>query len=361
MIKVLIVEDSRVVSEYLEFILSNDPAIEVIGNVSNGKAAIDFIENQKPDIITMDVDMPIMNGLEATRIIMSTNPIPIIVVTASRNSLEMNITMEALAAGALSVIDKPLGIGHQNEQERTEKLLSMVKVLSEVKVIRRIPKKNNKIAIQPSVKLQISFKKFNNKKIVAVGISSGGPHVLERIFSKITSDFPYPIVVVQHITEGFIDGLAKWLNGLLQIPVHLAKLNESLLPGNMYFAPDKHHMQIRSLKVKLVTCGYEPGKLCPSVEQLFHSLSLNHAPDTIAMIMTGMGKDGAEELKLLREAGAITIAQNKESSLVHGMPGEAIKIGAAEYVLSPDEIANLLFEIEKHANEIKRSVNESKV
>ena len=350
MIKVLIVEDSRVVSEYLEYILNSDPQIQVIGNVSNGKQAIDFIKDNKPDLITMDIDMPIMNGLEATRIIMSTMPIPIIVVTASRNTREMKITIEALAAGALSVIEKPVGIGHPNEKDKKDKMITMVKVLSTVKVVTRKPIKVTKPQEKPLVRKYIpSLKTFYNKKIVAVGISSGGPNVLVKIFSKITGQFPYPIIVVQHITEGFLEGLVSWLGRLSMIPVHVAIDLETILPGHIYFAPDHHHLGIIDFKIKLVECSNKPGCLCPSVAHLFKNLAMNYGEDTIAMILTGMGSDGANELKMLRDAEAVTIAQDKESALVHGMPAEAIKLGAAEYIQNPEEIADLLYEIERHS------------
>ena len=349
MIKVLIVEDSRVVSEYLEYIISQDPKIQVIGNVSNGKQAIDFIKENKPDVITMDIDMPIMDGLEATRIIMSTTPAPIIIVTASRNTRELKISMEALASGALSIIEKPAGIGHHNEKANKDKLLTMIKVLSEVKVITRKPVKEKIPQIKRvSDKRQPSLSKFYNKKIVAIGISSGGPQVLKKIFSKITENFPYPILVVQHITEGFLEGLVNWLSRLLFIPVHIAAEVETILPGHIYFAPDHHHLGISDFKIKLIECENRLGNLCPSVAHLFSSLAKNYGKDTIAMIFTGMGTDGAKELKILRDAGALTIAQDKASSLVHGMPGEAIKLGAAEYIQDTDEIADILLSLEKN-------------
>ena len=350
MIKVLIVDDSRVISEYLEYILNSDPKIQVIGNVSNGKQAIDFIKDNKPDLITMDIDMPIMDGLEATRIIMSTTPVPIIVITASRNTREMKITMEALAAGALSVIEKPVGIGHPNEKDRKDKMITMVKVLSEVKVVTRKSKRETKPEVKTLVHEHIpSFKTFYNKKIVAVGISSGGPQVLEKIFSKITGQFPYPIIVVQHITEGFLDGLVSWLGRLTMIPIHIATDVETILPGHIYFAPDNYHLGIIDFRIKLVECSNDPSFLCPSVAHLFSKLAMNYGKYTIAMILTGMGSDGSKELKMLRDAGAVTIAQDKESSLVHGMPGVAIELEAADYVLNPNEIADLLYKIEKHS------------
>ncbi|MFH1052269.1 MAG: chemotaxis-specific protein-glutamate methyltransferase CheB [bacterium] len=347
MIEVLIVEDSRVVSEYLYYILSKDPEIQVIGNVSNGKKAIEFVKEHKPDVITMDVDMPIMDGLEATGIIMSTTPVPIIMVTASRNAKESRIAMEALAAGALSVIEKPAGIGHPDEEKQQKELLKMVKLISEIKVITRRPHLYKKPdSITQFKKAEVSFDDFYRKKIVAVGISSGGPVVLQKIFSKITKQFPLPILVVQHITSGFLDGLVNWLNDTLRIPIHAAVDNETVLPGHIYFAPDGHEMAVdKTGKIILTRCRLNNG-ICPSVAHLFNSIANEYVNNSITMILTGMGSDGAKELKLLRDAGSITIAQDKESSMVHGMPGVAINLDAADYILNPEEIAEILYKIE---------------
>lgn len=350
MIKVLIVEDSNVVKEYLEFILNSDPKIQVIGTVSNGKQAISFIKENKPDVITMDIDMPVMDGLEATRIIMETNPIPIIIVTASRNAFETKITMEALASGAISVIEKPNGIAHPDEHIRIDKFITMVKVLSEVKVIKRrkVVKRTRRALKKSDEGIDtLNLQDFLNKKILCIGISSGGPQVLKKIFSKITGQFPYPIIIVQHITEGFLEGLTSWLGRLLMIPVHFATDLEKILPGHIYFAPDLHQLEIVNFQIKLTKCEHKAGSLCPSVAHLFNNLAKNYGRFTIAMLLTGMGSDGSKELKMLRDASAVTIAQDSESSLVHGMPGEAIKLGGAKYIQNPDEIADLLYDIEK--------------
>ena len=349
MVKVLIVDDSRVVSEYLEYILGTDPQIQVIGNVSDGMQAIEFLKRNKPDIITMDIDMPVMNGLEATRRIMSSTPVPIIVVTGSRNAREVQITMEALAAGALSIIKKPVGIGHPKEEERSEKLLTMVKILAKVKVITRRPQPIRKPEQKPvSLKPKPSIVDFNNKKIIAIGVSSGGPPVLQEIFSKITENFPFPILVVQHITEGFLEGMVNWLSRTVMIPIRIATADETILPGHIYFAPDKYQMGVNSTgKIKLSNCINKKG-LCPSVAHLFNSIAVEYKKHSISIILTGMGEDGAKELKILRDAGSITVAQDKESSLVHGMPGVAIKLGAADYVLNSEEITDILKEIERY-------------
>ncbi len=348
MINVLIVGDSRVVSEYLYYILSRDPQIQVIGNVSNGKAAIEFIKTNKPDVITMDVDMPIMNGLEATRIIMSTTPIPILIVTASRNSNEMAISIEALAAGALAVIAKPVGLTHPKAEELALKLISMVKLMSEVSVVTR---KTKPIIINSPKDL------YNNRKIigeeslmpdlVAIGVSSGGPQTLQKIFSRISGEFPAPIVVVQHIAQGFLNGLVNWLGDIVRIPVHIAVEDELLRPGHIYFAPDGFHMGVTIYgRVKLERNGEKNG-LCPSVAHLFSSVAKEYGERALGILLTGMGSDGARELKLMLDAGAITIAQSKESALIFGMPGVAVQLGAAKYVLSAEEIAIVLNDIEK--------------
>lgn len=354
MIKVLIVEDSKTVSQYLQFILNSDPEIEVVGNVANGKEAISFIENNKPDIVSMDIDMPLMNGLEATRRIMATNPLPIIIVTVSRNAHKKNISFEALAAGALNVIHKPVGIGHPKEEEKTKAFLSMIKTYSQVKVITRkyksyekIPKEKRSVCSTNTNKPFVE--QFLNKKYLAIGVSTGGPRVLTKVLSKITNKFPYPILIVQHISLGFIENMTTWLNNTLQIPVSVAKQDEIPLPGHVYFAPDNFQFGIYNNKIKLTKCEIEMN-LCPSVEHLFNSLSNTNAHETIAFLLTGMGNDGAESLTKLKSRGAITIAQDEESSLVFGMPKEAIKMGGVNFILNPEQIADLLKETENINN-----------
>ena len=360
MIKVLIVEDSRTVSQYLEYILSSDPEIEVIGNVPNGKMAIEFVEKNKPDIITMDIDMPVMNGLEATRRIMSTTPVPVIVVTASRNAYEVNISIEALAAGALTVIKKPVGFGHPNQDELINKLISMVKIYSQVKVVKRKIKPVEPIpvkAIKNTGKINTKTPPTNKllkRKYVVIGISSGGPQVLIKIFSKISEDFPYPILVVQHITQGFLEGMVTWLDRLCKIPIHTAQDREKILPGHIYFAPNKFQMGINNDTIELRKCD-EKIRICPSAEYLFNSLAKDHGKDTIAMLLTGMGTDGAQELKNLKVAGAITIAQDEESSLVFGMPGKAVELNGVDHLLNPDQIRDVLLKLEE-ANFLKKNV-----
>jgi two-component system chemotaxis response regulator CheB len=351
MIKLLIVEDSQTVLVYLKYIFSRDPDIQVVGTARNGKEAIEFVRKHKVDVVSMDIDMPVMNGLQATKHIMSENPVPIIIVTSSRNAKRDDTSMEALAAGALSVIQKPFGIGHKMEPLRTARMLRMIKTLSKVKVITRKfsdqrPVDKKPIAISNADTNRPNIFQLRNKRYVAIGISSGGPQVLAKIFSKISKNFPYPILVVQHITRGFIGTMVSWLNDILDIPVKVAQDQETLLNGCIYFAPDEHQMGIKANKIELTKCTTE-SKICPSVQYLFENLTQHYASRTIALILTGMGSDGSAAIKKLKDAGALTIAQDIASSLVHGMPGEAIKLGGIQYVLNTDNITELFKELEQ--------------
>jgi len=372
MITVLIVEDSRVVSEYLYYILSKDPQIQVIGNVSNGKKAIEFLKDHKPDVISMDIDMPIMDGLEATQIIMSTTPVPILIVTASRNANEVATTMEALAAGALGVIEKPVGVGHPNEKKLSDELLMMIKLMAEVKVVSRKPKaqpgvKPRVSAVQPEPGMKPRVKTRESKRIpwqdhgllnvVAIGVSSGGPQVLHQVFSKLSNSFPLPILVVQHITEGFLSGLVNWLGKTTSIPIHVAVEGDHLMAGHIYFAPDNYQMGISKKGTITLEDRSDKKGLCPSVAHLFESVTREFGKSAMGIILTGMGSDGAKELKLMRDAGGLTIAQDKESSLIYGMPGVAAQLDAASYILSATEISQLLFEIETTNNKQQTTNN----
>ncbi len=360
MVKVLIVEDSRTKSQYLEYIFSRDNDIEVIGCVTNGKLAIEFIERNKPDIITMDIEMPVMDGIETTKYIMSTNPIPIIIVTSRKECYNISTTMDALAFGAISVVDQPYGFKHPNQDSNANKLISLVKALSKVKVVKRRPSTmlgvssqyyNTTTLSELKMKEIPPVKKFLNKKLIAIGVSSGGPQVLTKIFSGITKKFPYPILIVQHITEGFLPNMVNWLNSIVNIDVVVGSDNDYLEAGKVYFAPDNYQMGVKFDKIKLVKCGNKD-RICPSVDYLFMNLASGGyaKEEVISIILTGMGSDGAIGVKALKDNGAITIAQDKESSLVFGMPSEAIKMGGVEYILNIEQITNLLTEIEKRMN-----------
>ncbi len=343
MIKVLVVEDSPTIQELIIYILNSDENIEVIGVVNNGKESIEFIEKNKPDIITMDINMPVMDGFEATKRIMETNPIPIIVITGLFNSHDIDRTFQAIEAGAVSVIEKPVGINHDDFYKISQNIIDMVKIMSEVKVVKRkADYKNIKLNLLSDIK---SNNVFLDIKIAAIGVSTGGPPVLQTLFSKLPSNIKIPILVVQHIAPGFLNGLVDWLSKFTEYPIHIASQGEKALPGHIYFAPDGFHMEIRNNGQILLNSGEKENGLRPSVSCLFRSIANYYGKNSMAILLTGMGKDGAQELKVLKNKGAITVAQDKETSVVYGMPGEAVKLNAATYVLAPKKIAELFRKI----------------
>jgi len=344
MIRVLITEDSPVIRGYLEYILNSDPEIEIVGTAKDGTEAVEMVALKKPDVVTMDIHMPKMDGFEATRKIMETNPVPIVIVSASWNPDEVDKTFRTMEAGAVAALEKPRGIGHPESETSVKELIQTVKLMSEVKVVRRwATLRKMKLAPEP-IKEEKPEPKISDLdiKLVAIGASTGGPLVLQNILSRLPENFPVPVGIVQHIAPGFLPGLGDWLNKTTNFPVQIAAKGTHLLPGNAYLAPDGFQMGVDKTCRVVLGSKKPEHNLCPSVSYFFRSVANNLGGGSIVVLLTGMGKDGAEELKLLKEKGGLTIAQDKESSVVHGMPGEAIKLGAAKYILPPDKIAEKL-------------------
>ena len=334
-IRVLIVEDSRVVAEFLTHVLSADPEIDVVGVATDGEAAVAAAQRLNPDVITMDIHMPKMDGYEATRRIMETRPAPIVIVCGNLSTDEVAITFRAIEAGALAVIARPGGVGSVDYNGSTRQLLDTVKLMSEVKVVRRWPKHKTLSATTAAAAIS---QPLNAIRVVAIGASTGGPAALQTVLVGLPKDFAYPILIVQHMTVGFVQGFVEWLAHASRFPVQIATEGGTLAPGRAYVAPDDFHMGVGPSHRILLSRGSKE-QLRPSVSHLFASVAQTFGPNAVGVLLTGMGRDGVDELKRMRDAGAITVAQDESSSVVHGMPGEAIKIGAAQYVLTPQAIA----------------------
>jgi two-component system chemotaxis response regulator CheB len=344
MIKVLITEDSSVVRGYLKHILDSDPEIQVVGVATNGEEAVKMVNTAKPDVITMDIHMPKMDGFEATRQIMETHPVPIVICSASWNPEEVDKTFRTMEAGAVAALEKPRGFGHPDSENSVRELVQTVKLMAGVKVVRRWARlRGAKATPEPISRKSVKIAKSDlSFKLVAIGASTGGPLVLQTVLSGLSSDFPVPILIVQHIAPGFLSGLAEWLSRTTNISVHIAKDGDKLKPGNAYLAPDGLQMGVDKYSHIVLEKNTKGYNLCPSVSYLFHSVAQSIKNEAIVLLLTGMGKDGAQELKMLKDIGCITIAQDEESSVVHGMPGEAIKLGGATYVLPADKISEKL-------------------
>lgn len=347
MIKVLIVEDSPVVREYLVHILGSDPQIEVIGTATDGEHAVEAAQRLRPDVITMDIHMPGMDGIEATRRIMETCPIPIVVVSGSLDPREVATTFRAMEAGAMAVLRRPAGIGHPDYEATTMDLVQTVKLMSEVKVVRRWPRKAGEAAAVPAVEARME-RGPGRVRIIAIGASTGGPPVLQGVLAALPGDLPAPIVIVQHMATGFTQGFVQWLAQSSSLPIHLAMHGEHIRPGHVYVAPDEFHMRIERGDTAILRKDEPEHGLRPSVSYLFRSVRETYGGDVVAGLLTGMGRDGADELRLLKDEGAHTFVQDKDSCVVHGMPGEAIRLDAATLVLTPQKIAAMLAHLAKN-------------
>lgn len=338
-INVLVVEDSHTSREMLVRLLQSDPGIRVERAVADGAAALAAIEDLKPDVVTMDIHMPGMDGFEATRRIMETFPVPIIIVSASYDAVDVEKTFRALEAGAVAVVEKPTGF-NGNGNTSAQKLLGTVKAMAEVRVVRRWPRARQSVRQAATARIELPPRVTTTPQVVAIGASTGGPPVLRTILEGLGPLFGLPVLIVQHISAGFVQGLADWLTGSTGMPVHIAKDAEQIRPGHVYLAPDGCQMSVDRIGVLTCRPAEPENGLQPAVSVLFRSVAKSYGAGAIGVLLTGMGRDGAAELKLMRDAGAVTIAQDKESSVVHGMPGEAISLDAAGHVLSPERIVS---------------------
>ena len=347
MIEVLVVDDSVVVRDYLRYLLEEDPDIRVVGTATNGREAIEFVQRHKPDVVTMDIHMPVMDGFEATRAIMETTPVPIVIVSASWDPQEVEKTFGALESGAVAALEKPRGLGHPEGENAARELAQTVKLMAEVKVVRRWARHRRAGAIPAAPPAATPPPRSAGIEVVAIGASTGGPQALHVVLSGLRSGLPVPVLIVQHIAPGFLPGLADWL-GQSALPVRIAARGEGLAPGQVYLAPDGFHMGVDHGRRIALSNSPPEHSLRPAASFLFRSVAEVFGGRAVGVLLTGMGRDGAEELKLMRDRGAVTIAQDRESSVVHGMAGEAIRLGGVDHVLPLNQIPAMLASLAQH-------------
>jgi len=360
-IKVLVVDDSPTAREYLVHIFESDPAITVIGTAHDGAKAVELADKLKPDVVTMDIHMPFMNGIEATRKIMETNPVPIVIVSGVWDPKEVETTFRAVEAGALAVVQRPRGIGHPEDGNTQSELISKVKLMSEVRVVKRWARLRQQPAAsftQPPTTNHQPIELRQNVSVIAIGASTGGPMALRTILSGLPPHFPVPVLIVQHIASGFIEGMLDWLSETSSLHFHIAREGEKILEGHAYFAPDSFDMGVDKHGMIHLSGDVRPGHIRPSVAYLFRSVTEAYGDRSVGVLLTGMGKDGAEELKLMKDKGALTIVQDEESCVVFGMPGEAVKIDAARYALPPEKIVAALANLDSRRIEGLKSSKE---
>jgi two-component system chemotaxis response regulator CheB len=333
-IKVVIADDSMVAREMIASILSSDAEIEVIGQAKDGAEAVEMVGRLRPDLVTMDVHMPNMDGLKATEKIMAFTPTPILVVSSSVYAEGMGRAFDALNMGALEVIKKPEPREWAELDKIGRDIIRKVKILSNVRVITHIKGRREHRINLPEEHRQAR----GGRSLLAIGSSTGGPTALLAVLGRLPEDFPVPIVIAQHIADGFIPGLVSWLDAGCKIKVVAAQDKQRYEPGIAYFAPTGQNMSVEGSTLRFR--DHLPGQLyVPSADTLFDSVASSHGGNAVGVILTGMGADGATGLKRMREQGAATIAQDEESCTVFGMPKAAIDLGAVDQVLPVNDIA----------------------
>jgi two-component system chemotaxis response regulator CheB len=340
MIRALVVEDSPTVREFLVQILSSDPGMTVVGTAKDGREALEAVERHRPDVITMDINMPRMNGFEATRKIMETNPTPIVIVSGNVNGAEARTSFLALEAGALSVVPRPCGAETAESEESRQSLIQTVKLMSEVKVVRRW-----RLARSRRSQPHLSPRKETEAgriDLVAIGASTGGPNALKRLLTGLSAHFPAPLVIVQHMTPGFVEGFGQWLSESTGVPTRVAVHGDRLVPGRALLAPDGFHLGLGSRDRVVLSDALPENSVRPAVSYLFRSVGALLGCNCAGVLLSGMGRDGVDELGDLKLKGGVTVAQDEKTSAVFGMPGEAVRLHAADYILAPEQIAELL-------------------
>lgn len=341
-IRVLLAEDSATVYQFLQFILMSQSDIKVVGWAKNGEEAVKQNAMLRPDLIIMDLHMPLMDGLQATQAIMSSTPTPILMVTATANPDDVALSLEALRAGALALIEKPKGLQHKAHGKITRKLLQMIRALVEVKTVKLRPV--NKNAQQYN---QIEAFK---PKVITIAASTGGPQALALIFSALDHSFPLPILLVQHIGIDFNEGFITWMQSCTNLKVSMAMQNQRLQAGHLYIAGNDQHLGVTTTG-RITLSDMPPiAGFRPSANYLFESVAYAFGKHATAVVLTGMGNDGTAGLTALSKQGGYIVAQDKRSSVVYGMPKAAKDAGIVSDEMSLQEIANWLLAMQQSTN-----------
>ncbi|MEK7851947.1 MAG: chemotaxis-specific protein-glutamate methyltransferase CheB [Deltaproteobacteria bacterium] len=344
MIKVLLVDDSPLALTILKRMLSTAGDIEVVGTAKNGEEALRVIPELDPKVILTDLHMPVMDGLEFTKEVMDRYPRPILVVSVSVREGSLNV-FNLIGAGAVDVFQKPKSGLEAEYLQETEELVKKVRILSGVHVFRRAKPSSEFVVRSSEFKEGASRLTNNASRIVAIGASTGGPQALQQILAQMPSDFRLPIVCVQHIGEMFLAGLIEWLQSVCQLKVRVAQDGEMPAAGNVYFPREGTHLVLDEGGRFRYSMGPPVNGHRPSITVTFNSVAERCGKGAIGVLLTGMGSDGAEGMKAIADAGGTTIVQDEMTSIVFGMPKQAIELNAAEKVLPLYEIGATILEM----------------
>ncbi|WP_114943122.1 chemotaxis-specific protein-glutamate methyltransferase CheB [Microvirga calopogonii] len=338
-VRVMVVEDSLVVRQLLVHIIASDPRLVVAAAVSSAEEALQEIGRVQPDVVSMDIRLPGMDGLEATRRIMSQHPTPIVVIADSIEDSSLKISMNALRAGALTVVEKPVGLSSANYSGIASTICTQLYIMSQVPVVRQrsfAPWRERTATTPPRRDPEWSAAR---PSIMGIAASTGGPPALSKVLGALPVDFPLPVLLVQHMGAPFMEGFASWLNGLLPLNVRLAQDQEIPAAGNVYVAPGDRHLLLSPAGTLKVSAEPPLGNQRPSATMLFQSMARSVGRRGLGVILTGMGEDGAQGLVELRQAGGYGLAEDESTAVVYGMPAAAARLGGVNVSLPLDLIA----------------------
>ena len=338
-VRVLIVDDSAVTREVLTALLNSDPEIRVVGHASTGLEAVEMTATLRPDLVMMDLMMPGMDGMDATRRIMARHPTPVLFLSSFFDKDRSYTRADAIAAGALDVVEKPALMPDWRWQNSAGKLIQKVKALAKVPVIAHIHGARKLLAQE-----EAQFESFVGPAadVVVIGASSGGPRVIEALLSSLPSTYALGIVVVQHMTDGFTASMLRWLQERCVLQIKVAEAGDAIVPRRVLFTPENWHL-VAGIGGRIHLSDSEPvNGHRPSIDVTFQSIAKVYGARSAGILLTGMGSDGAKGLLAIRQAGGVTIAQDEESSPIFGMPRAAIELRAAQQVLPPAGIIRSL-------------------
>ncbi|MFC3127565.1 chemotaxis protein CheB [Pseudoroseomonas globiformis] len=323
----MLVEDSLVVRQLLSHIVTRDSRLQLAAAVGSAEEALRELPRIRPDVISMDIRLPGMDGLEATRRIMAAQPTPIVVIADAIEDASLHISMNALRAGALSVVEKPVGAWTSGYERIAGTICTQLFIMSQVPVIRR---RGPGISRPELVRdLAVTGEGQGRPSVLAIAASTGGPPALAQVLGSLPKDFPLPVLVVQHMGSPFMEGFAAWLDGLVPMPVALAQDGKAARPGHVHVAPGDRHLVLGTGGILRTTLDRPLASQRPSATVLFQSVAEAAGSQAIGVLMTGMGEDGAAGLLAMRRAGALTITEHESTAVVNGMPAAAARIGAS--------------------------------
>lgn len=337
-VRVMIVEDSQVIRELLTHIIAGDSRLELVGAVESGEDALPMVDATSPDVISIDIRLPGMNGFELTRQIMRNRPTPIVVVSASVESEDLQITMNALSAGALTVLEKPTGVTARDYETLAQRLCTQLVVMSQVKVVRRHAARAAFPREPQTRRIPADF------RMLGIVSSTGGPNALVQLLNGLGASFPLPVLLVQHITSSFLEGFTGWLQTVTPFQIQIVKERVLAVPGKIYVAAPEHHLQLEKEYVR-TRAGDPVRAQRPSGTVLFESMANVLGTRGLGVLLTGMGDDGAHGLLRLRQCGGHTIAEDESTAVVYGMPAEAVRLGAVAESLPLTAIAPRILQL----------------